>query len=40
MQQLVRSSVEEAAAALVGPVTVPDDGQLGAAGQEVISCFI
>jgi hypothetical protein len=39
VQQLVRASVEEAAATLVGPVTAPDDGQLGAAVQEVISCF-
>jgi hypothetical protein len=37
VRQLVRSSVEEAATALVGPVAEPDQG---AAGQEVIICFI
>jgi hypothetical protein len=37
VRQLVRASVEEAAAALVGPVAETDQG---AAGQEVINYLI
>jgi hypothetical protein len=39
VRQLVRATVEEAASTLVGPGTAPDQGQLGAVGQEVSSCF-